>query len=217
MCLRLLLPTVRPEKIAEPVQCPSPDCDGRRFHLHQPVIKTVRDMQYQHVQAYRYKCLKCQHTFRIYPQGVSGAHISQRVKDLAVILYLSGLSYGGVSRLLEGLGAHLCKSQVYEAVREAAGEIPGLERGLIFSGLRTAEDFTSVRYRGRWLSLRMTTDHYAGLNMTIATSTAEDTSLIREAIEPIIKRVGAQVLVADDPGDVRANVDKLRMQQANVA
>ncbi len=97
MRLHLLLPTVKPEQITEPTRCPLPNCGGKRFRLHQPVTKVVRDTQYQQVQAHRYQCLKCRHTFRVYPQGVSGAQTSQRVKGLAVMLYLLGLSYGAVS------------------------------------------------------------------------------------------------------------------------
>ncbi len=97
MRLHLLLPTVKPEQIPEPVRCPLPNCGRRRFHLHQPVVKAVRDTQDQQVQAHRYQCLKCRHTFRVSPQGVSRAQTSQRVKGLAIMLYLLGLSYGAVS------------------------------------------------------------------------------------------------------------------------
>jgi hypothetical protein len=105
--------------------------------LHQPVVKAVRDTQYQQVQAHRYQGLKGRHTFRISPQGVSGAQISQRVKGLAVMLYLLGLSYGAVSLALEALGVCLCKSRVYAAVQEAAQQVPDLKREQVFAGVRT--------------------------------------------------------------------------------
>jgi hypothetical protein len=88
MRLYLLLPKVEPEKWEEPTRCVYPGCAGRRFRLHQPVKKPLRDTIYQEVQVYRYQCLKCQRTFRVYPQGTSSAQTSQRVKGLAVLLYL---------------------------------------------------------------------------------------------------------------------------------
>jgi hypothetical protein len=40
--------------------------------------------------ARRYECLRCKRTFRLYPQGVTPAQASQRVKGLSVMLYLLG-------------------------------------------------------------------------------------------------------------------------------
>jgi hypothetical protein len=59
--------------------------------------------------------LKCKRTFRVYPEGTTHAQTSQRVKGLAVMLYLLGLSYGATSLALEALGVYLCKSRVYDA------------------------------------------------------------------------------------------------------
>jgi transposase-like protein len=50
------------------------------------------------VPAHRYRCLRCKRTFRVYPQGVTHAQTSQRVKGLAVLLYLLGLSYWPMGR-----------------------------------------------------------------------------------------------------------------------
>lgn len=100
MRLHLLLPKVNPEKIIAPSKCSYAGCSGRKFRLHQPVNKALRDTVYQHVEVYRYQCLKCGRTFRVYPEGVSGAQTSGRVKGLAVMLYLLGLSYGAVSLAL---------------------------------------------------------------------------------------------------------------------
>lgn len=98
--------------------------------------KALRDTVYQEVQAYRYQCLKCGRTFRVYPQGVSSAQTSQRVKGLVVMLYLLGLSYGATSLALEAIGVSMCKSRVYDAVQEAASRVPGLKREQVFKGER---------------------------------------------------------------------------------
>lgn len=60
----------------------------------------------------------------MYPQGVTHAQTSQRVKGLAVLLYLLGLSYGAVSLALEALGVYMAKNRVYQAV-QAAPPAPG--------------------------------------------------------------------------------------------
>ena len=112
MRLKLILPRVVPAAIKPPLRCSNEGCDGRHFQLHQVVDKSLRDTRYPEVDVHRYKCLRCKQTFRVYPQGVSRAQISLRVKGLGVMLYLLGLSYGAVSLALEALGVYMCKSRV---------------------------------------------------------------------------------------------------------
>ncbi|MFN3762118.1 MAG: hypothetical protein ACK4WK_02805, partial [Anaerolineae bacterium] len=86
MRLSFILPKVEPENVQPPKVCPRPGCKGKHFKPFQEVTKRVRDTHYTEVKAYRYQCLRCGHTFRVYPVGVSRDHFSQRVKGLAVVL-----------------------------------------------------------------------------------------------------------------------------------
>jgi len=89
-----------------------PRLSGAHFRERQEVNKAVRDTVHQQGVARRYECLRCHRTFRVYPRGVTKAQVSLRVKGLAVMFYLLGLSYGAVSLVLEALGVYLCKSRV---------------------------------------------------------------------------------------------------------
>jgi hypothetical protein len=75
--------------------------------------------------------------FRVYPEGTTSAQTSQRVKGLAVMLYLLGLRYGATSLALEALGVYLCKSRIYDAVQEIAKQVHGLKRDQVFAGVKT--------------------------------------------------------------------------------
>lgn len=97
MRLRIGLPKVVPEAIEVPTCCAYAGCSGRTFHLRQEVAKPLRDTVYHEVEVHRYQCVKCKRTFRVYPQGTTHAQTSQRVKGLAVMLYLLGLRYGATS------------------------------------------------------------------------------------------------------------------------
>jgi transposase-like protein len=90
MRLRILLAKVNPEAIPVPTRCTYPGCGGRKVHLRLEVTKSLRDTVYHEVQVHRYECLKCQRTFRVYPEGATRAQTSQWVKGLAVMLYLLG-------------------------------------------------------------------------------------------------------------------------------
>ena len=106
MRLKLILPQVVPTEMPVPTTCPYTSCGGQHFQFHQVVEKPLRDTRYAAVEAHRYLCLRCRRTFRVYPKGVTKAQTSLRVKGLAVLLYLLGLSYGAVSLALEALGAY---------------------------------------------------------------------------------------------------------------
>jgi transposase-like protein len=215
MRLRIVLPKVNPDAIAVPSSCSYAGCGGRTVQLRQEVAKPLRDTVYHEVQVHRYQCLKCKRTFRVYPEGTTRAQTSQRVKGLAVMLYLLGLSYGAVSLALEGLGVYLCKSRVYDAVQEAARRVPGLKRDQVFAGVKTPAlggDLTSVKCKGEWLALGITVDPISGLALTIDALSAEDIKALKEWIEPIAKSVGANVLVTDDADGFKTVADEIGVQ-----
>jgi transposase-like protein len=215
MRLQMLLPQVKPEPSEPPTRCGYAGCQGKRFRLHQPVKKALRDTVYQEVAVLRYHCLSCGRTFRVYPQGTCRDHVSQRVKGLAVMLYLLGLSYGAVSLALEAIGVYLSKTQVYETVQQAAKAVPGLKREQVFGGLKTAAlggDLTSVKCKGQWLPLGITVDAISGLALTVDQLAAEDIEALKAWIEPIAQSVGAEVLVTDDADGFKTVADEVGVQ-----
>src|SRR5207248_6982812 len=215
MRLRIVLPKVNPEAITVPTRCAYAGCGGRKFHLRQEVAKPLRDTVYHEVQVHRYQCLKCKRTFRVYPEGTTPGQTSQRVKGLAVMLYLLGLSYGATSLALEALGVYLCKSRVYDAVQEAAKRVPGLKREQVFAEVRTPAlggDLTSVKCQGEWLALGITVDAISGLALTIDALPAQDIKALQDWIEPIATSVGATVLVTDDADGFKTVADEVGVQ-----
>jgi transposase-like protein len=215
MRLQLSLPQVRPTEFRKPWVCPHQKCQGRHFEHHQEVDKPLKDTGYGMVSAHRYRCLRCKRTFRVYPQGVTRAQTSQRVKGLGVMLYLLGLSYGATSLALEALGVYMSKTSVYEAVQAAAEKVPGLKRNEVFAGLRTPAlggDLTSVKCNGQWLPLGLAVDDTTGLVLTVDELSAEDAETLKEWLEPIVQAVDAQLLVSDDADAFKTTADDLGLE-----
>jgi len=213
--LQLLLPRVDVTEFKWPAECPYEKCQGRRFVPHQEVTKPVRDTMYDAVPAHRYCCLRCQRTFRVYPQGITHDQTSQRVKGLAVMLYLLGLSYGAVSLALDGLGVTMSKTSVYVAVQAAAAKVPGMKRRAVFSDVRTpalGSDVTSVKCKGEWLLLGLTVDDLTGLALTVDRLTAEDADALHDWLAPIAEAVDAQLLVTDDADAFKPVADRLGVE-----
>jgi len=176
------------------------------------VEKRLKDTVHRQVTVHRYQCVECGRTFRVYPPGVTNAQTSQRVKGLAVLLYLLGLSYGAVSLTLEALGCYMCKSRVYDAVQGAAKRVPGLRREAVFGDVRTPAlggDVTSVRCNGRWLPLGLAVDDITGTVLAIDALTGEDTETLKAWLEPIAAAVGAELLVSDDADSFKSVSDEL--------
>jgi hypothetical protein len=83
----------------------------------------VRASRHDQVIVRRYRCLKCQRTFRVNPTGASAGPQSDTLNGLSVLLYRRGLSNQGVSDLLGSLGWFIGKSTVYSNVRAAGAHV----------------------------------------------------------------------------------------------
>ncbi len=151
----------------------------------------------------------------MYPQGTSGAQLSGRVKGLAVLLYLLGLSYGAVSLALEALGVRMVRSYVYALVQQAASRVPDLKWERVCEGVKTAAlgaDLTSVKCKGKWVPLGSAVDPLTGLVLSVDARSAEDTQTLKDGIEPIAHSIGAQVLVTDDADGFKTIADEIGTQ-----
>ena len=190
MRLNLILPNIEVQKPIPPTQCPHEDCRSTNLRLHQEVVKPLRDTRFQQVTAYRYQCMTCKRTFRVYPPGVNCAPTSQRVKELGVALYMLGLSYRSVSHILEAMGVYLCASCIYSAVKTSMKEHPELVRQEVLETVRTfnSTSATKVKYRGKWLTLSLMMDVADGspndMMLVFSDLTEDDALALATSIAP---------------------------------
>jgi len=121
MRIRVRLPQVQPDQYDWPTRCPQEGCAGQHFKAHgvRGEAKAVRDPQVAAVVAYRRRCLSCGRTFRVYPRGAGREQQSDRLQAQSVLLYVLGLSYGGIEGLLAAIGMPLAKTMVYANVQAA--------------------------------------------------------------------------------------------------
>jgi transposase-like protein len=216
MRLNLILPVVDPKRMVQPEKCPYEKCSGEHFKKRQEVKKAIRDSEYQEMRALRYECMKCRRTFRVYPQGVGAGQVSQRIKGIAVMLYVLGLSYGAVSLVMEALGVFLSKTSVYRSVQAAGEAVPGMKRTEIVPGYRTkalGADVTGVKCKGEWLNIGVIVDSINGMVLSIDHLSGEDAETLQEWIEPIAEAVGAYTLVTDDADAFKQAADHSGLDQ----
>lgn len=212
MKLKLVLPEVQPEVFSEPARCPQTGCGGTHFQLRQTCRKPVRDTVYHQVAVRRYGCLRCGHTFRVYPVGIGPDRLSLRLKAVAILLYLMGLSYGAVAAALVALGWAMSKSAVYYAVQAAGERVTGLRREAVQAAPggpspALGMDLTSVKCKGQWVTVGVGVDAVDGLTLTIDLLDNAESTTLTTWVQEVAGAVGATILVSDDADSFKIAAD----------
>jgi transposase-like protein len=225
MHLSVRLPNVEPLHIEPPTHCPLPDpknpkkkCNGTNFKAHQwHCDKPIRDPRHPRVTARRYRCLKCQRTFRVYPTGVSHDQQSDTLKGLSVLLYILGLSYQGVADLLEALQYPLAKSTVYQNVQAAGAQAIQLREQWLKQQAGKVKvvgiDFTHVQCHGQDRIVAVATAVLTGQSLTFDLLEGETAFHTERWIRGIAKMLGAEVLVTDDADGLKNVAEALGVEQ----
>jgi len=213
MRIRVQLPQVKPDEQNRPEQCPY--CGGPHFKPHgqKGEGKQVRDLEHDEVRSYRHTCMRCQRTFRVYPPGVNkGAQQTARLKAMSVLLYVLGLSYGGVADFLSALGVPIGKTTVYENVQAAGVQARQRQRATRETGGPRAaigSDGTYVRVRGEKVGIQVVVDDQTGDLLGLDVMVSEGADEVKELLGQVAKQVEAEVLVSDDLDSYKEVADEL--------
>ena len=121
MRIVLQLPRVARKQVSRPSKCPY--CNGGIFQRWGMVSKQIKDTKVRRVKVPRYKCTGCQKTFRTYPEGVSHAQHSERLKKLCVIMWSLGLSHRNVVLILSAFGVSLSHMSPWRSVQREGKQI----------------------------------------------------------------------------------------------
>lgn len=211
--MRLLVvpPPVQPDVHPEPDGCPYAGCGSHHVQFRQAAKKPLRDPFVPEVVAHRYYCPRCGRTFRVYPVGVSHDQTSARLKGLAVLFYVLGMSYGAVALALSALGCPLSKVAVYNAVQEAGAAVAGLRREAVHRGggrvVGLGVDLTSVRCRGEWVTVGVSVDAVHGLALTVDLLPNGEAATLTAWVAELATAIGAELLVSDDADPFKTAAD----------
>jgi transposase-like protein len=219
MRLSVRISPVEPGVYELPERCPHPNCEGQHFTKHQDhCAKALRDPKHEAVEAQRYRCLRCGRTFRVYPKGVSQAQQSDALKAFSVLLYVLGLSYGGVSDALDALqtllgkALFLSKTTVYRNVQASGQETRRLRRAWLQQGQRIrviGADLTRVQCQGKSLVIGVIVDDLEGIELSVDILDDETAETQVAWLRQIAEQVRAEVLVSDDADALKIVADEL--------
>jgi transposase-like protein len=214
MRIKVRLPKIEPGEYDWPTGCPHADCHSQRLKRHgvKGERKPLRDPRCQEVRAYRYRCLRCGRTFRVYPRGVSEDQQSDRLKAISVLLYVLGLSYGAVEDFLDALGVTLAKTTVYHNVQEAGmasrqRQAEGIRHGQARPVI--GSDGTYVKVKGQMVGVQVVVDDRDSDLLALEIIVSESAEEVERVVREVAQQVKAEVLVTDDLDSYKPVADAL--------
>ena len=203
MRIQVRLPKIHPDEYDLPRQCPYESCTGDTFKSHgrKGETKAVRDTDHEQVTSQRYRCMTCSRTFRVYPTGVSQAQQSDRLKAMSVLLYVLGISYGGVSDFLCAIDLDIKKTTVYENVQAAGVKARKQQKNKLERGGQRpiiGADGTFLKVKGQQVGIEVVVDDETGELLGLDITASESAEEIEPFIREIAAQVEAEILVSDD-------------------
>jgi transposase-like protein len=206
--LVLKLPDVKRKTEERPKECRY--CSGETFQRWGQIRKVVKDTYCRKVRVYRYRCCRCKRTFRHYPEGVTSADQTERLRLFAVICWTLGLSHRGVSTILSGLKIRICPMTVWRDVQEQEKK---LKRRNQWKPMRVLGlDGAYVLGWGEKRPVLVAVDLGEGQPVAVGYINEHDPQAVRCWLEPIIQRLGVSVIVTDDLALYRTVARQLNLE-----
>ena len=190
----LQLPEVKSKKEERPQKCPY--CAGEIFQRWGQVKKPIRDQKIQTVGVYRYRCCRCRRTFRDYPEGVDRADQSRRLRKLAALTWMLGLSYRGLVGVFAAFGVKIGRMSVWRDVQELG---QSRQKECKWQPVRVlGVDGAYVRGWGETQPVLIAVDLGTGQPVAIGKIDEKDPKAVKEFLGPLVQRLGVSVIVTDD-------------------
>ena len=204
----LKLPEVK-EEAGRPARCPV--CKGETFQRWGGKWKVLRDHEVKAVRVNRYRCCECKHTFRHYPAGVDQAQQSQRLRRLAALCWVLGLSFRGIAGVLAVFGVGISRMTAWRDEQEWAQQ---LMRKRMNKPVRVlGVDGAYVRGWGEVRPVLVAVDLGTEQPLSIGYVDEKGPQAVRRWLKPIVEQLGVSVIVTDDLASYRIVADKLNLER----
>jgi len=205
----LSLPDVKRKTKTRPMKCPH--CQGETFQRWGKVLKPVRDNRFHSVQVYRYRCCHCRRTFRHYPAGVDQADQTLRMRKLAAIYWVLGLSLRSIPLALSAFGVKLSHMSVWRDLQEQAHLLTKQRRWQAVRILGVDGAYPLIK--GKKQPVLIAVDLGTGQPVAIGQVDEYSPQAVKRWLEPLVQRLGVSVIVTDDLASFRTVAPKLGLEQ----
>lgn len=216
LMIKLSFPEVKPEA-DRPGQCIY--CGSPYLHVHGHELRKLKDIRLKELKITRYRCLSCQRTFRVHPQGVEGKkQQTKRTIFICLTLYVLGLSLRGTSLFLSALECLVGTMSVWRDLQLAGHKCRSSYRIILKRlslSLAAGLDETKVRLAGKKMEVFFSVDAGYGLCLYLDVKDKRDSDAIRPILRKLKDELGIEVIITDD----HAPYDKAKEEEcgANMA
>ena len=203
MSIVLQLSSVHRNTSTRPQHCKY--CKGETFQRWGQVKRRIKDTKIRTAEVYRYRCNECKRTFRHYPEGISAAQQSERLKKLAVICWSLGLSYRSLVLILSAFDVVLSRMSSWRDVQAEGEEIR----------YRTKRKRARVvGVDGAWLrgtGIMVAVDLGDGKLLSIAKIDEKDMPAVKNWLRTLKQKHGIGAIVTDDLAMYRGITEQLAL------
>lgn len=183
-------------------------------HIHAHRARRISDPKISGALQMRRQCKLCDRTFTVRPQGITKARATNRTKAIAMVWYMLGLSYDGVTIALDTLDMSFCKTAVYYWMQGMWETIKGLRRRIKYGRIRFAGlDGTIYKVCGQKVPVQLFTDLMRGETIQIIFQDEEDALTMEALIRDIKDKFGVELLTTDDAPSYRKGAEEAGMPQ----
>lgn len=204
----LQLPEVKVSATSRPRECPY--CSGQTFQRWGGEIREVRDPHVRQVVVYRYCCCRCQRTFRHYPQGIDRGQQTQRLRVLAALGWMLGMSYRGIAGLYAAFGVTISRMTAWRDVQLRARQLRRRWQGKKVRVIGV--DGAYVRGWGKTQPVLVVIDMGSGQPISVGYVDEKDPQAVKKFLEPLVREMGVSVIVTDDLFSFKTVADKLHLE-----
>lgn len=202
----LRLPEVKRVTEKRPEKCPN--CGKGDLQSWGRVTKPVIDPVIEWVVLFRYRCANCGKTFRHYPDGITRADQSDRMRFLCALMWKIGASLRQTTGLLGIWQRAVCHMTVWRDIQWAALRRPA-KKTVRVAGL----DGFYTKIKGKDKGLMVLLDMGDGQPLELAEVAEGSPEKLIEWLLPLAKRYRVEVIVTDDLSSYPVVADKLELQR----
>lgn len=204
----LQLPNVKRKSKVRPKSCPY--CQGETFQSWGSVQKPVKDKQHRTVIVNRYMCCHCRRSFRCYPPGVDRATQTQRLRKLAALCWVLGLSLRGVCSVFEAFGIQLSHMSVWRDIQDQA-ELQDKRRQWQKVRVMGLDGAYPLGW-GEKQPVLIAVDMGNGQPVKLGHINEKDPRAVRRFLEPLVQQLEVSVIVTDGHPVLTSVIDKLDVE-----
>ena len=185
------LPEVKAATEKRPGKCPK--CGSELLQRWGNVSKPVIDPHVSYVLIYRYRCVNCQRIFRDYPQGITQADQSERMRFVCAQIWKLGASLRQTTGIIGVWQRTICHMTVWRDIQWAAVR-RGAKTKVRVAGL----DGFYTKIKGKDKGLMVLLDMGDGQPVELGEVEEANPETLLTWLLPLAQQYGVEVIVTDD-------------------